>query len=47
MNLSIKLKTGIIWSDQAKISYDDIIDRLLVRWNPDIAEDFENRTNNV
>ena len=37
----------IIWSDQAGKSYNKMIDDILERWNPDIAEDFENITNNL
>lgn len=34
----------IIWSNKALLTYDTVIDDLLLRWNPDIAQDFENRT---
>ena len=33
----------IVWSYSAKKSYNKIIDFLLIRWNIEIAEDFENR----
>jgi plasmid stabilization system protein ParE len=34
----------VIWSNRAFLTYDKVIDDLLIEWNPDIAEDFENRT---
>jgi len=37
----------IIWSNQAKISYEKTIDFILENWTPDIATDFENRTNRL
>ncbi|RLD58603.1 MAG: type II toxin-antitoxin system RelE/ParE family toxin [Bacteroidetes bacterium] len=37
----------IIWSDQAEKSYNRMIDDILERWNPNIAENFENITNNL
>jgi hypothetical protein len=37
----------IIWSNEAKITYEEIIDDLLIKWPIDIALDFENRTNNL
>lgn len=38
---------SIIWSKQAKDSYFDIIDDLLIQWNIDISEDFERRVNSL
>lgn len=35
----------IIWSTQAKMSYEDIIDDLLRKWSVDIALEFEKLTN--
>jgi len=37
----------IIWSNQAKISYEKTIDFILKNWTPDIATDFENITNRL
>lgn len=37
----------IIWSDQAKISYEETIDFILEQWSPDIGLDFENKTNDL
>ncbi len=37
----------IVWSTQAVISYEKIIDFILEQWSPDIAFDFENRTNRL
>ncbi|RLD63591.1 MAG: type II toxin-antitoxin system RelE/ParE family toxin [Bacteroidetes bacterium] len=37
----------IIWSNQAKFSYEEIIDFILEQWPTDIALDFENKTNNL
>ena len=37
----------IIWSNQAKISYEKTIDLILKQWSVDIAIDFENKTNNL
>lgn len=37
----------IIWSNQAKITYERIIDDILEKWTPNIAKDFENKTNNL
>lgn len=37
----------IIWSNQAKIFYEEIIDFILEQWPPDIALDFENKTNDL
>ena len=37
----------IIWSNQAVITYEDIIDNLLLRWNVDVALEFESLTNNI
>ena len=37
----------IIWSHQAKVSYEKIIDFILEQWSPDIALDFENKTNDL
>ena len=34
----------IVWSNKAKVSYDDIVDELILNWSPDIAEDFTNKT---
>ena len=38
---------NIIWSDQAKISYEKTIDILLEKWNDDIATNFETLTNEL
>lgn len=38
---------NIIWSEEAKITYENIIDDLLKKWPIDIALDFEQRTNNL
>ncbi len=35
----------IIWSNQAKISYEDAIDFILKQWDAEVAFDFENKTN--
>ena len=35
----------IIWSNQAKISYENTIDFILKQWNTEVAFDFENKTN--
>jgi len=37
----------IIWSEQAKKSYEKAINNLLERWNIDIVLRFENRTNGI
>ena len=37
----------IVWSNKARTTYDTIINDLLVNWNPDIAEDFETKTNTL
>lgn len=37
----------IVWSNKARTTYNKIIDDLLENWNPDIAEDFENKTNSL
>jgi plasmid stabilization system protein ParE len=37
----------IIWSNQAKISYEKIIDFILEQWSPDIAFNFESKTNRL
>lgn len=37
----------IIWSEQAKNSYEKIIDFILEQWNSDIALDFESKTNTL
>jgi len=37
----------IIWSDEAKITYDDTIDGLLKKWHIEIAIDFEDKTNDL
>ncbi len=37
----------IIWSEQAKKSYEKTIDNLLERWTIDIVFKFENLTNNT
>ncbi len=37
----------IIWSDQAKLSYEKTIDFILKDWSLDVALDFENRTNKL
>jgi len=38
---------NIIWTEQAKISYEKIIDNLIEKWNTDIAFNFENLTNEI
>ena len=38
---------NIVWSKEAKITYEEIIDDLLIKWPIDIAIDFETRTNNL
>ena len=38
---------SIIWSEQAKISYEKIIDNLIEKWNTNIAFNFENLTNEI
>lgn len=38
---------SIVWSNEAKVTYDDIIDDLLKKWSIDIAIDFEIKTNNL
>lgn len=37
----------IIWSEQAKNSYEKIIDFILEQWNSDIALNFESKTNTL
>ncbi len=37
----------IIWSDQTKVSYERIIDDILDKWSPNIAIDFEYKTNKL
>ncbi|MCF8298594.1 MAG: type II toxin-antitoxin system RelE/ParE family toxin [Saprospiraceae bacterium] len=37
----------IIWSEQAKLSYEKTIDFILEQWSAEIALDFENRTNKL
>jgi len=37
----------IIWSDEAKITYNGIIDYLLKEWHIEIAIDFEDKTNEL
>jgi plasmid stabilization system protein ParE len=37
----------IIWSNQAKVSYEKIIDDLLDRWTIEVAYEFENLTNEL
>lgn len=37
----------IIWSDEARKTYDKTIDELIVKWQIDIAIDFEDRTNSL
>ncbi len=37
----------IIWSNQAKITYERIIDDIPEKWTPNIAKDFENKTNSL
>lgn len=37
---------NLIWSDEAKTTYNGIIDYLLKEWHTEIAIDFENKTNN-
>ena len=38
---------NIIWSNQAKVSYEKTIDSLLKQWNVDIAINFETLTNEL
>ena len=38
---------NIIWTEQAKISYEKIIDNLIEKWNTNIAFNFENLTNEI
>jgi plasmid stabilization system protein ParE len=38
---------NIVWSDEAKLTYESIIDDLLKKWPTDIALDFEKRTNEL
>lgn len=38
---------NLIWSNEAKITYNGIIDYLLKEWHTEIAIDFENKTNNL
>lgn len=38
---------NLIWSDEAKTTYNGIIDYLLKEWHTEIAIDFENKTNNL
>jgi len=37
----------IVWSDEAKITYNGIIDYLLKEWHIEIAIDFEDKTNDL
>jgi plasmid stabilization system protein ParE len=37
----------IIWSNQAKISYEKIIDFILAQWSVEVALTFESLTNNL
>lgn len=45
--LKAKKIMKIIWSEQAKNSYEKIIDFILEQWNSDIALDFESKTNTL
>ena len=37
----------IVWSDEARKTYDNTIDDLIDKWKIDIALDFEDKTNNL
>lgn len=37
----------IVWSDEAKHTYEEIIDDLLKKWPLTIAIDLENKTNDL
>jgi len=37
----------IIWSNQAKVSYEKIIDFILTQWSVEVALTFESLTNNL
>lgn len=37
----------IIWTNQAKVSYEKTLDFILEQWTPNIAFDFEKRTNKL
>ena len=37
----------IVWSDEAKITHNGIIDYLLKEWHKEIAIDFEDKTNDL
>jgi hypothetical protein len=38
---------NICWSEEAKTTYENIIDSLIEKWPIDIALDFEQRTNDL
>ncbi|MCB9426978.1 MAG: type II toxin-antitoxin system RelE/ParE family toxin [Flavobacteriales bacterium] len=37
----------IIWSDEARVTYDKIIDELIENWKIDVVLDFEEKTNGL
>lgn len=37
----------IVWSNEAKVTYEAIIDDILKKWSVDIALDLEQETNNL